>query len=465
MPLEFAAENWDYSGVSRFGAETPTLPGHRPLRAPRTLLALWMIGFPASVGCVSYTSGLGFRARQAVLKGDVQAFPELMEEAAHTDPVGPLDNPTKTVLTHFLDLADRPGFFDLVEDWLAKGWVSDDMTCAIHRAHFRKAIEIDPVSAQRSAETCVARARAASEDPERSWELKVCLQEAPFLVATSTLALTRYIKLAASPTEPLRFRAALIEGMTRVDLTLPTRLRDNTPTMSPEESVAQARQAVAKQTKRIDWVLAELRPYLDTATLAAATARGVLEVENVSVTVGESYVGRFALSADPLEHDLAWAWVRAMKNKKRIDRIAGLGLWSRRREKKSDVYWYICARPPEVERGGSLGAIRRVDAITVRVPRPVKDLEALRIKACVEQKGSKSSKSAEPYPSILGPLPLETTARGALAQNISSPTPNADDAAGPTNAADPTNAATPAESAESTASPRIIVRLKRRVLE
>ncbi|MBK8014953.1 MAG: hypothetical protein IPK13_26850 [Deltaproteobacteria bacterium] len=400
-----------------------------------------MIGSPVFAGCAGYTSGLGFRARQAVLRGDVQAFSELMEEAADTDPVGPLDNPTKTVLTHFLDLADRREFFDFVQDWLAKGWVSDDMTCAIHRAHFRKAVEVDPASAQRSAETCVARARAASEDPERSWELKVCLDEAPFLVDTSTRTLAPYIKLAAAPTEPLRFRAALIEGMTRVDITSATRLRDNTPAMTPEESVVRARQAAAKQAKRIDWVLAELQPYLDTATLAAATARGVLEVENVSVAVGESYIDRFALSSEPIERDLAWAWVRAMKNKKRIDRIAGLGLWSRRREKKSDVYWYICARPPEIEKGGSLGVFRRIDAITVRVPKPVDDPEALRLKTCLGPKDS------EPYPSILGPLPLETTARGALAEAVSRRSEHTD------------------TGGASAKPPRTIVRLTRRVLE
>ena len=52
------------------------------------------------------------------------------------------------MLTHFLDLAGDPLFFPYIEDWMAKGWVSDTMTCAIHRARFRSTREKDPEDAR-----------------------------------------------------------------------------------------------------------------------------------------------------------------------------------------------------------------------------------------------------------------------------------------------------------------------------
>src|SRR5687768_3022809 len=94
------------------------------------------------MACVSsYTSALGYRARQAVLRGDVQAFDELMEEAADTLPRHPYDNPKRTVLTHFLDFGGSDLFFPMIEKWRAKDWISDNMTCAIHRARYRGVVD------------------------------------------------------------------------------------------------------------------------------------------------------------------------------------------------------------------------------------------------------------------------------------------------------------------------------------
>ena len=110
-------------------------------------------------GCLGYTSALGFRARQAVMRNDAAAFKDLMEEAADTLPAGPLDNPEKTVLTHFLDLAQDPLFFPMVEEWMAKGWIGDDMTCAVFRAHYKAEIDRHPEAAQKSAARASDRAR------------------------------------------------------------------------------------------------------------------------------------------------------------------------------------------------------------------------------------------------------------------------------------------------------------------
>src|SRR5690348_4492377 len=98
--------------------------------------------------CVArYTSKLGYRARQAVLQEDVAAFDGLMAEAAQTPPSSPMDNPTRTVLSHFLDLGAGDRYFAMIESWFAKGWVSDNMTCAIQQGRYRGVRGKDPAEA------------------------------------------------------------------------------------------------------------------------------------------------------------------------------------------------------------------------------------------------------------------------------------------------------------------------------
>lgn len=360
-----------------------------------------------TAGCVGHQSALGFRARQAVLKSDAAAFKELMEEAAETTPAGPLDNPEKTVLTHFLDLAGDPLFFPYVEEWMQKGWVGEDMRCAVYRAHYRAEEKRNPEVAQASAQKILDLARAAAPDAERQWEVDVCLSGAPFLTVTATAALLPYLKLAADPTEPIRFRAGLLDGMTNAYLTGAERLYGNQPELTREEAQALARKQASDQATRTRFVLEAVRPYVESAFLASATARGVLEVENVLVPLGQSFVGRYAESEDPYEHDLAWAWVRAIKAKKKIPRIMGLGLWNRNLEPKADVDWYLCARPGPAPTGsaGALGPVKTMEALAVRSPSgtPPPNLEA----------------RCDGFPERWGPYPLEATARARLAERHS----------------------------------------------
>lgn len=367
-----------------------------------------------ATGCLGYTSALGFRARRAVLENDASRFEDLMEEAADTTPAGPLDNPRLTVLTHFLDLAGDPLFFPYVDDWMKKGWVSDTMTCAIHRARFRAMREKDTEDANRSAEICIKRARIASQDPELSWEVDRCLEEAPFLVDTSTTALLPYLKMVADPTEPKKFRYGLIDGMTRVYITSPSRMLSNDPSLSREEASRIARDHVDKQAERLDFIIEATRPYVSSTLLGSATARGVLEVENVSVALSKSYVGKYSASGDPYLKDLAWSWVRVQKNRKKVNRIAALGLYDRAKETKKDVYWYFCSRrggrADESSKAALLGPLNVVEAISIRTKKQVDDIESLRAKHC--------SKADDVYPNISGPFPLESTGRGAVTASV-----------------------------------------------
>ncbi len=368
----------------------------------------------SSTGCLGYTSALGFRARRAVLEDDAARFEDLMEEAADTTPAGPLDNPKLTVLTHFLDLAGDPLFFPYIEDWMAKGWVSDTMTCAIHRARFRAMREKDPAEADRAADVCIRRARHAATDPELSWEVERCLEEAPFLVDTSTTGLVPYLKMVAEPTEPVKFRYGLLDGMTRVYISSPARIASNDPSLSREEASQIAREHVARQVERLDFIIESVRPFVDATLLASSTARGVLEVESVSVALGTSYVGRYATSREPYYRDVAWGWLRAQKNRKRVNRIAALGLYNRANETRKDVYWYICSRHGGDENAksgaGVLGPLNVVEAISIRKKQPVEDMDALRTSVCVDD--------GEAYPNISGPYPLEATGRGSVTASV-----------------------------------------------
>ena len=259
------------------------------MRGAALLLVCW-----SGTACLGHQSALGFRARQAAMRGDAAIFRELMEEAADTTPAGPLDNPEKTVLTHFLDLAADPLFFPMVEEWMQKGWVGEDMRCAVYRAHYRAEIGRDPAAALASAEKILNLARAAAPDAERQWEVEVCLSGAPFLTATATAALLPYLQIAADPTEPIRFRAGLLDGMTNAFLTGAERLYGNQPELTREEAQALAMKQASDQARRTRFVLESVRPYVESAFLAAATARGVLEVETVLVPPGQSFVGRYA---------------------------------------------------------------------------------------------------------------------------------------------------------------------------
>lgn len=368
----------------------------------------------SAIGCVGYQSALGFRARRAVLENDAARFEDLMEEAADTTPAGPLDNPELTVLTHFLDLAGDPLFFPYIEDWMKKGWVSDTMTCAIHRARFRAMRDKDPAEAERAAEVCVRRARTASTDPELSWEVERCLEEAPFLVDTSTAGLLPYLKMVAEPTEPVKFRYGLLDGMTRVYISSPARIASNDSSLTREQAAAIAREHVERQVARLDFIIETVRPFVDATLLASATARGVLEVESVSIALGKSYVGPYATSAEPYYRDVAWGWLRAQKNRKRVNRIAALGLYNRANETRKDVYWYFCSRRGGDESAtsgaGVLGPLNIVEAISIRKKQPVEDVEALRKQTCIDE--------GEVYPSISGPYPLEATGRGSVTASV-----------------------------------------------
>lgn len=350
-------------------------------------------------GCAGYTSALGFRSRRAVLENDAARFEALMEEAVETTPAGPLDDPERTVLTHFLDLAGDPLFFPYTERWLANGWIDEAMTCAIHRARYRAMRTVDPADAKRSAEVCIQRARGAAELPERQWEVERCLEEAPFLVETSTTALLPYLAMAADPNAPLKFRYGLLDGMTRVDLATPSRLRTEDASLSRERAIAVAQSGGEAHTRRLDFVVDTTRTTVDPVLLASATARGVLAVENVMVQLGRSYIGAYAKSEDPFERALAWSWVRKQKTVEPVPDLVALGLYDREKETKDDVYWYLCWR--EAPRDPSaLVPSNVIEAVSIRRTAPV-DPTSLRDAECPD------------YPNIDGPYPLEATARGS----------------------------------------------------
>lgn len=381
--------------------------------APSWSIAALAIAALASSACAGYTSALGFRARRAVLEQDVERFRELMEEAASTEPRGPNDNPKKTVLTHFLDLAGDERFFPFIEAWRSKGWVAEDMVCSIHRAHHRAMRALDPAGAQRSIDVCVKTAREAARDADRAWQVRDCLDEAAFLTETSTRALVPFLAIAADPTEPPRLRVALLEGMSRIPVSGPERRLDNDASLTREDAVKQAEAQLGAIERRFEWIVEAAKPFTDPTLLASGTAFGAMEIEEASIALGRSYVGRLATGEDPVLSDLAWAWVRVMKTKKKVPSLQSLGLWSRDRETKEDTYWFMCTRPATAPPPGSpaaaVGVAGGIDAISIRTSTPGVDREALRTTRCVDKPG------APPYPRILGPFPLESVGRGMAA--------------------------------------------------
>lgn len=382
----------------------PAAPQSGAQRAGMAVLLAW--GLLGPVACASYTSALGYRARRAVMEKRFDAFPALMKEAAETEPSSALSDPPRTVLTHFLDFAGHPDFFRLIDQWTQAGWVPDDMICAIRRAHFASARDSDPKAAARSAEICLARAREASETAGRDWEVRACLEEAPFLVDTSTATLKRYLRRVADGTEPRPFRIALLDGMTRVYITGARRLAENEG-ITEQEARARTVEVVEKQSERLRWIIDTAQPFIDAGLLAKGSARGVLEVENVAVPLGQSFVARYALSERSPDRDLAWGWISVMKRHKKISRILGLGLWNRRREPKRDTYWYACTRPPVTAHSELFGSVRELQAVTVRSATPVADLDALRTPYCIHEGNALSD--------IYGPFPAEAVARGYIA--------------------------------------------------
>lgn len=356
-----------------------------------------------TAACSGPTSALGYRARQAAIQRDAEAFGKLMEEAAGEKT--PEDDPQRTVLTHFLDLADHPRFASMLDAWRSRGWVHEDMSCAIDRALYRASAESDPVAADRAAQRAVDRARKAATDPKRKWELEECLAEAPFLVDTSTAALVPYLKIAIDPSEPLDLRTGLLDGMSRVYLTGAARLAGNEG-ISREEASRRAGETAAAQAARLDWIVAAVKSYVEAPLLSRSTARGALELENVLVGLGQSWLAGYAASADPYDRDLAWGWVRTLKEGKKIERIAALGLWNESKEGERDAYWYLCASDQVQAKGGVLGTIKVVDAIAIRAAEPVTDRDGL------------SSKHCASLGTIVGPYPLESTARGALLEAL-----------------------------------------------
>ncbi|MEQ9496554.1 MAG: hypothetical protein RIT81_06840 [Deltaproteobacteria bacterium] len=365
----------------------------------RRLLAVAVL---LSTGCVAhYEDALGYRARQATLRRDVPAFSELMAEAADTLPSHPYDNPKKTVLTHFLDLAGEPGFFEMIDAWRKREWVSEYMTCAIHRARYRGMRDKDFEEATRAANVCIDQARSAAYAGDRSWELEVCLEEAPFLTETSTATLRPYLLLAADATEPRVFRKGVVSGMTHLYVMDAYTRRANDPSLDAAGALAQTERAVGEVGTRLRSILDVLRIAMDTTLLAAGSAFGASELERVSLSLGESFIGTFADSDIAEAQDLAWAWVRSMKVRERDRRLSRLSLWDRRREPKSDAYWYLCSK----KRVDEVFSVADVRAVSVRATQRVEDPEAF-APLCVG------------YPSLAGPYPLEATARGTLTASV-----------------------------------------------
>lgn len=344
------------------------------------------------LGCAHepWRDAVGYRARQAALRGDVGAFDGIMADAAKEEPKSPIHDPKRTVLVHFLDLAGAPGFEETIARWEAKGFIADPMTCAIERARWRALHEDDPRVAEAAAATSLDRARAAASDPARAWELEACLGGARFLTESSTRASAELVGIVRDPAEPLAFRRAVLEGLAEIRL-------DSVPGLSktPEDE-ARARtervQALLSEADRLDRLIALVRTGTVPENLVtAATAVGALRLERALVPLGASYLARHASGPS----DLAWAWVRGMKARAPIPDLEPLGLWREALEGTGDAFWYLCPLSEEVTEAAGLGPVRMVRVRTVRAEAPLAP--------------------PEPCPDARGPFPLEATARAAAA--------------------------------------------------
>lgn len=369
------------------------------LDAARRALLLLAVG-SLLAGCVgSYQDAIGYRARQASMQRDAAAFPSLMAEAAETEPKSRLDNPKKTVLTHYLTLADEPNYLETVRAWEANGWVEDDMICPVYRAH--AAAHLEDASGAESAARCVDHARAAvGQADEGRAEIDRCLLEAKFLVASATTALTPYLGLAVSDAEPLALRQGLWRGLTHREQFGPRDRWGVTSTLTIDRRRLLTERDARRWAARLRWTLDALETRgVPAPELAIASARGAMEVEHVLMQRGESFVRAYAEAERPDHRTWAWGWVRAMKARPRIERLGGLGLWDRSREPAADAFWYVCHGAPEVRSDGPLGPRRLVRAETVRASARVPP--AVAAARCTDAA------------TRLGPYPLEQVARAA----------------------------------------------------
>lgn len=323
-----------------------------------------------------------------------------MEEAAHSNPSGLYDRPRRTVLTHFLDLAGSDRFFPTIELWTKKGWVEESMTCAIHRARYKAlaAVPTRSAEAREVADFLIDRARSGAAVPDRVWEIGACLDEAPFLTESSTASLRPYLALVSDLTEPRTLREGVLRGMTGIYVRDPASLRANDPGMdkvrAQELSVAEVEAGAGRLGEIVKQLRSTTNADTDSELLARGTAFGAMEIERVMILLGRTFLGRFAVSQDPFESDLAWGWVRTAKAGKRIGRHEGLGLWDRNREPEGDAFWYLCFEGKE--------------AISLRARDRLVDPDRVRIERCATGAGRASMSE------IRGPYPLEATARSVV---------------------------------------------------
>ncbi len=363
----------------------------------RWVIALLCLSLNAACITTGYEDALGYRSRRAAQAHDATAFSALMAEAAETEPKSRLDNPKKTVLTHFLDLAATPQFLQTIDGWHQQGWVDADMICPVYRAHFQAHFESAPQAAAHSAEVCLARALDAAQAPVRQWELDLCLLESPVLVKTATSSLQPYLKLALDTTQPKALRRTLLKALTFRERFGPRARWGQTSTQTPDARRLQARTEAQTWRRRLTWVLARLADKVDASELAIASARGALEVEQVATSFGSSFIAEYAMNADAQRRAWAWAWVRVLKAVKPIKHLEGLGLWDRGREPAGDAYWYVCHDEAEKKRT-ALGVRAIAQGLSVRSLQP-------------EGSGPGLNKICANYAYIQGPYPLERSAR------------------------------------------------------
>jgi len=372
-----------------------------------------LVTLACASGCVTvgYEGALGYRSRNAAEQQDAQAFVELMEEASEAEPKSRLDNPKKTVLTHFLDLAKDPAYLQTIDAWNAKGWIDEDMICPVYRAHFGAHAQSSPKQAQASAQLCLQRARAASLAKDRAWEVDLCLMGAPFFTKTSTPTLQPYLQMATSPDEPEPFRRAMLKGLTFREDFSPRERWGVTSTLTPDAQKLFTHRQARQWQRRLTWLLDTLQDKVPATELAIASARGVMEVEQVMNSRGQSFVARYAASEDPVRRQWAWAWVRALKHAEPVDHLGGLGIWDRGREPSGDAYWYICHGPAVLNEGGVLG------------PRYVAEARSLQSQVRLAGGPDAPAMACAAPEQQIGPFPLEQIARAVAVQQLKASLP------------------------------------------
>jgi hypothetical protein len=368
----------------------------------RWVVALFLLGLNSACVTTGYEHAIGYRSRRAAQSHNAAAFTDLMQEAAEAEPKSHLDNPKKTVLTHFLDLAASPQFLATVDRWNQQGWVDADMVCPVYRAHFKAHFKSDPKAAARSAQTCLTRALDAAQSPVRQWEIDLCLLESPVLVQTATASLGPYLDLALDPDRPEPFRRTLLKALTFREQFGPRARWGQTSTLTPDAHRLRARSEGETWQRRLTWVLEQFQGKVPADELSTASARGALEVEQVATSFGASFIADYAQSPSAQHRSWAWGWVRTLKAQPPIEHLGGLGLWDRGREPAGDTYWYVCHGEPD-RKQNALGTRFIAQGISVRATRP----DPVLTEICAR------------YSHVLGPYPLERTARAHAAQRLS----------------------------------------------